>query len=642
MAIVPTGLARVSNLLRSNVTSQSITTVQQQLLDIQNELSTGRHLSAPSVDPGAASIAQQLRKTLETNQAYAVNLKSANSKLSEVDSTLGDLTDLLQQAQNIASQNVGSDVTPDGRIAAAAVIDSIYSQALSIANKQSGGAYVFGGDRSTTAPYVDTAGGVQFVGGDNQLQNAVGDRLNSYFTIDGTAVFGAISSQVQGTSNLTPTVTSNTRIADLRGASGNGVKLSSIVVGNGTTSATIDLSGANNLGDVVNLINQAGVSGVTASIASNGHSLQLAATGTETISVVDVANGTSAVDLGILQTTPAAAGVTVLGTNVNASVSPLTTLALLRDGAGIDTTNGFTITNGGTSANIDLTGAVTVEDLLNKINSSNTGARAEINAAGTGINVLNATQGTDLRISENGGTTASDLGLRSLTPSTALADLNGGKGVRFAAGNDITITRTDGTTLGVDLDGSVTIQDVINKINTADGGNGTTASFSSTGNGIVITDTAGGSVSPLALSPANFSNAAADLGLLAAPVGTTLTGADTNPIQSNGVFSNLAKLRAGLLSSDTAKITEAAEGLTADQGRVVVVRGTTGAKVQELTSRANRMEDQNVATTSLLSNLEDTNYTEAISKFQTLQTQLQAAMQAGAAQMKLSLLDFLG
>ncbi len=641
MAIVPTGLARVSSLLRSNTTSQSITAVQQQLLEIQNELATGKHLTAPSVNPGDSVIAQQLRKSLELNQSYAANLKSANSKLSEVDSTLADLTDLLQQAQNIASQNVGSDVTPDARIAAAAVIDSIYSQAMSIANKQSGGVYLFGGDRSTTAPYVDTAGGVQFVGGNNQLQNTVSDQQTSYFTVNGTGVFGAISSQVQGTANLTPTITSTTRIDDLRGTSGGGVKLSSIVVGNGSTSATVDLSGAKSIGDVVNLINQAGVSGVTASIASNGHSLQLAASGSETISVVDTANGTSAYELGILQTTPASAGATVTGTNVNAGITPLTTLASLRDGAGIDTVNGFTISNGGTSSVIDLSGAVTVEDLLNKINSSNTGARAEINESGTGINVLNATQGTDLRISENGGTTASDMGLRSLTPSTALADLNGGKGVQFAAGNDITITRTDGTTFGVDLDGSVTIQDVINKINTADGGNGTTASFSTTGNGIAITDTAGGGGS-MALSAANYSNAPADLGLLATPVGNVLNGADTNPIRSNGVFSNLAKLRAGLLSSDTAKITEAAEGLATDQGRVVIVRGTTGAKLQELTNRTNRLEDQNVATKSLLSDLEDTNYTEAISKFQTLQTQLQAAMQAGAAQMRLSLLDFLG
>jgi len=75
---------------------------------------------------------------------------------------------------------------------------------------------------------------------------------------------------------------------------------------------------------------------------------------------------------------------------------------------------------------------------------------------------------------------------------------------------------------------------------------------------------------------------------------------------------------------------------------VVVTRGNTGAKVQEIESRQNRLEDANTATKALLSDLEDTNYTDAIAKFQTLQTQLQAAMQVGATQLNLSLLDFLG
>jgi flagellin-like hook-associated protein FlgL len=500
--------------------------------------------------------------------------------------------------------------------------------------------YIFGGDRSTTAPYVDTAGGVQFVGSTTLLQNAVDNNVNSAFMIDGTKVFGAISSQVQGTADLTPSVDANTRIADLRGATNRGVHLSSIVISNGSTNAMIDLSADQSLGDVVNTINQAGVPGVTASIDANGHSITLTPAGSETISVVDVANGTSAADLGIKQATPAGAGVTVTGSNVNAAITPLTTLASLRDGAGIDTASGFTITNGGASDTIDLSGAVTVEDLLNKLNASDTGVRAEINASGTGINVLNPTQGTDLRISENGGTTAADLGLRSLTPTTPLADLNGGKGVGTVTGDDLTITRTDGTTFGVDLSGAITIQDVIDKINTADGGNGTTASFSSTGNGIVITDTAGGAGS-MGLTSANFSTAAADLGLLAPPSGNAITGSDTNPIRSNGIFSDLAKLRAALQSSNTAQITEAAEGLKDDQERVIVTRGTNGAKLQELTARTNAMADKTVATQSMLSDLEDTNYTDAITRFQTLQTALQAAMQTGAAQLNMSLLDFL-
>src|SRR5256885_2472084 len=95
MAILPLQLARVSNLLRTNVANGSISRTQQELLDVQNELSSGKRLNAPSDDPGASAIAQQLRKTLEQRESYATNIKQANDQLSEVDSTLGDLNDLM-------------------------------------------------------------------------------------------------------------------------------------------------------------------------------------------------------------------------------------------------------------------------------------------------------------------------------------------------------------------------------------------------------------------------------------------------------------------------------------------------------------------------------------------------------------------
>src|SRR5206468_7588634 len=101
----------------------------------------------------------------------------------------------------------------------------------------------------------------------------------------------------------------------------------------------------------------------------------------------------------------------------------------------------------------------------------------------TGIDLLNEEQGTDLTIGENGGTTAADLGVRSFSAGTPLGDLNFGKGIRTGAGADIQITRRDGTTFQVDLDPSTTVQDVIDKINTAASaaGGGITASFASTG-----------------------------------------------------------------------------------------------------------------------------------------------------------------
>jgi flagellin-like hook-associated protein FlgL len=229
-----------------------------------------------------------------------------------------------------------------------------------------------------------------------------------------------------------------------------------------------------------------------------------------------------------------------------------------------------------------------------------------------------------------------------MTASTLLASLNSGQGVGTVAGPDIQVTRADGTTFSVDIDGSHTVQDVINAINTADGGAGVTASFSPTSNGIVLTDSTGGG-GTLAVAPLNGSTSAKDLGLLnGAAAGTTITGADVNPVESMGIFGDLKKLQQSLQSSNTQGITQAAQSLQADYSRVVVSRGVNGAQLKEVQTRQSQLDDSNVATQSFLSDLQDTDFATAITKFQTLQTALQANYQTAAKVMHLSLLDFLG
>src|SRR6266850_2611752 len=120
MSIIPLQLARVSNALQMNLSQRTITQTQRSLLDVQNQLSTGRRLTTPSDDPGDAAISMQIRKLLEQRVGFEDNLKQASSHLSEVDTTLGDMSDLLRQAQTLASANVGSDVSADQRAAAAA------------------------------------------------------------------------------------------------------------------------------------------------------------------------------------------------------------------------------------------------------------------------------------------------------------------------------------------------------------------------------------------------------------------------------------------------------------------------------------------------------------------------------------------
>lgn len=635
MAVLPLQLARVSNLLRTSVTSRSISHAQSQLLRVQNELTTGLRLNAPSDDPGDSAMVIQMQKSLERRQAYADNITHAKNQLSRVDSSLGDLTDLLRQADQIASANVGSSVSADARLSASAIVESLYNQALTNANTEFEGVYLFAGDRSTSPPFVAQAGGVKFVGSANVLENVYDEHTQLEFMVSGQDVFGAVSERLTSTRDLDPDISASTRLSDLNGASGTGVYKGSIQITNGGSSAIVDLSKADTVGDVITQINAVtGTTSVTASLAADGNSIQLTA-GAGTFTVTEVASGTTATDLGILQAAPVAS---LDGADVNAKVTDLTPISALGGGAGIGGP-GFRITNGLLSADIDLTGVATVQDLVNKINASGTHVLARINAEGTGIEIRNPVQGTDVTVSELGGTTAAALGIRSFHTNTSVGDLNGGKGIGTVSGPEMRVTRKDGTSFDVDLDGAATIADVISAINTAAGS--AMATFATTGNGIVLTDASVGA-DTFRVEAQNFSTAAKDLGLDVAVSGSTITGRDANPVQSTGVFTNLAKLRDALRSSDQPGITQAAEALKADLDRIVRIRGTTGARVMELETREKRLEDENLATQTLLSSLQDTDYTEAISRFTMIQTSLQAGLQTANKVANLSLLDFLG
>ena len=637
MAILPLNLARVSNSLRSGLTQRNLTRTQQQLVEVQNQLATGKRLNAPSDSPADAAAAMQLRKTLEQQLAYATNLKHAGSQLSEVDSTLGDLTDLLRQAQGIASANASSIVSADERAAAATAINGIFTQAMSLANKQFQGTYLFAGDRGTQPPFVSDLGGIRFAGSENVLGNAYDQGASLPFMVNGNVLFGAMSSQVHGSADLTPALSGDTRLSDLRGAAGNGVSPGAFLLSNGATSALIDVSGADTVQDVIDAINGAGVGTITASLSGGG--ITLSGGAGETISVTQAGSSLPG-DLGILTAAPLPAGTPLVGANALPRLTPFTPLATLRAGAGLDPA-GLTITNGAKTASISFASATTVEDMLNAINTSGAGVLARISADGTGIDIVNATQGLAMTISENGGTTAAQLGVRSMSPETLLADLNGGKGVRTETGADFQITRRDGSTFQVDLSNLATVQDVIDAINAADGGGGLAASFNAAANGIRLDDTTAGA-GTLRVEGLNFSQAAADLGLTGAAAGAALVGTDVNRIESNGLLSNLMKLHESLIHNDQAAITAAAEGIQADLDRVIRTRGQVGAQVQDFEARQNRLDEQSLALETMLSELEDVDYNEAITRFTLLQTALQANMQTTGQVLNLSLLDFLG
>jgi flagellar hook-associated protein 2 len=231
-------------------------------------------------------------------------------------------------------------------------------------------------------------------------------------------------------------------------------------------------------------------------------------------------------------------------------VNTQTNLADLNGGAGVSR-GAFRITDrSGASAVIDATAAVTLDDVVKKINSS-TDIRIKAEVKDDKLILTDASGSTaqNLIVQDMGATTtAAGLGIATsaagvasgtltgtsiykLSSTTALSKLNDGLGVRTNGGanEDMTITTRDGGSYNVTLGAARTIANVASEIDAATGGK-VKLVINTDGDGFTLTDTSsgGGSFSVAAM---NGSKAAADLGIIGSTTGATLNGA--------GVFGSL-------------------------------------------------------------------------------------------------------
>lgn len=326
----------------------------------------------------------------------------------------------------------------------------------------------------------------------------------------------------------------------------------------------------------------------------------------------------------------------------------------------LDTDSGLVITNGGKTVTFDTSTVDTVEGLLNLINGADLGLVAEINAARDGINVRSRLSGADLTIGENGGTLATQLGIRTYTASSKLADFNRGVGVPTTSDptkNDLLITARDGTQLAINLSSARTVLDVIDLINNNAANNtGTTkvvAQLATTGNGIELVDQSTATTDDLILQTVEGSQAAEFLGFV--PAGQTqvssnatdaggnyvLQSADRSTIESDSVFNTLLRLKHALQQNDTEEIGRSIERLDTDIIRVGFARSEIGTRLQSLEVIGTKLQDENVQLRSALSDDMDVDLVEAISNMTARQFSLQASLQTAASLLQLSLLDFI-
>lgn len=323
MAIGGIPTTRVSDQYVSQRLLAQVQSNQVELLRLETQLSTGYSFTYPSENPVAAQRVMTLQRLLESKSQVATNLSTTQSYLSTTDSALSQVSSILNDVTGAALAAIGTTATDTQRESVAQEVQQAIVQLIDTANTQYRGRYLFAGSKTGVQPFESLDGNVVSYRGDESRLSSFGNaNLLIDTNVSGAEVFGGISEGVEGTVDLNPALTSDTRLADLNG--GEGIRLGSIAVSDGSSTRVIDLSQAETIGDVARLIRRSPPEGNTIDVEVGARGLILEiASGELTIS--EVGGGTAA-DLGIL-TEAGSSSPVVVGDDLDLALSGSTRLS---------------------------------------------------------------------------------------------------------------------------------------------------------------------------------------------------------------------------------------------------------------------------------------------------------------------------
>ncbi len=145
-------MPRIASLTFYNSITSAITQSQQRVLQLQQQIATGKAIQTPSDDPVGTGEAMWFQEQIRSNDQYQKNLSETLSGLSATDSSLSQIQDLLGQVGSIQTSGADDSLGADARKALASQLNGIIQSLVQQGNSQYAGLYVFGGQKTTQAP----------------------------------------------------------------------------------------------------------------------------------------------------------------------------------------------------------------------------------------------------------------------------------------------------------------------------------------------------------------------------------------------------------------------------------------------------------------------------------------------------------
>jgi flagellar hook-associated protein 3 FlgL len=173
---------RISTLGFENDASQQMQTLDSQISQTQQQLSTGISLQNAADNPTAMAQVNQLNAQISASQQYQANGSALNSNLQLEEQSLTDATNVMQSARDLAVQANNAALTQAQRQDIATQLQQLQQQLISTANStDSNGNYLFAGEANSTQPFAQSGNTVAYNGSSSvtQIQISANQRISS-------------------------------------------------------------------------------------------------------------------------------------------------------------------------------------------------------------------------------------------------------------------------------------------------------------------------------------------------------------------------------------------------------------------------------------------------------------------------------
>jgi flagellar hook-associated protein 3 FlgL len=175
---------RVTNRLMADTVLNSLYKNTQQLLKLQEMVSSEKRINRPSDDPIGMGKILDYRKVLSSIDQYNTNITNGKTQIDLTESCLEAIDELVLQARRIAVEQSAGEL--ENRPTSAQEVKNIYDQILQLANTKLGDTYILSGHQTDTAPFSrDADYNATYHGDDGDKRIIVGDNLDIKINVTG-------------------------------------------------------------------------------------------------------------------------------------------------------------------------------------------------------------------------------------------------------------------------------------------------------------------------------------------------------------------------------------------------------------------------------------------------------------------------